>query len=262
MYKATQFKWRPKKNAKIIVRRVLQPAIRHRTRDCADIPPLVYTDRECALSKEQTAAFIELKRHMVARLKAGEEVTAINAAARLMKLQQLCCGSVYADDGSVSYLDMRDRLRVLMELIEQSEGKVIVFATFKHVLKRLTEEIVKRGSTARMIDGSVVGTQRDKIVRAFQTAVYPRVLVAQPRTASHGLNLTSASTIIWFGPTTSAEQYVQANARMARPGQTMHMSVVHLGSHPVEWGAYNNVKEQNVTQEAILALYNRVIGSP
>jgi len=259
MWKATQFKWRPRDSAKAVVRGVLQPAIRHKKEDCVDLPPVTYVNREAAMSPAQLKAFEQMRIHLIAEA-AGEPVSALNAATKMIKLLQICCGSVYADDGSVAQLPIPDRMRVLLELIEQANGKVIVYVPFRHSIRRVAEELTKNKISNRVIHGGVTQKERDSIIQKFQLAIDPAVLVAQPRTASHGLNLTVADVTVWFGPIFSAEQYQQANERMARPGQDKHMTIAHLGAHKLEWGAYGTVKEKGKRQASILSLYENVLG--
>jgi len=86
------------------------------------------------------------------------------------------------------------------------------------------------------------------------------VLIAHPKTASHGLNFTCADTTIWFGPTFSAELYQQANERMARPGQDSKMAIVHLSSTEIEQKAFQLLYDRQVTQQGLLSLYEETIG--
>jgi len=262
MWKATPFKWRPRNTAKEKVYEILQPAIRHKKEDCGlDLPPVVYTDREVQMSKEQKQAYEQMRKHLIAEA-AGQQITAINAAGKMIKLLQICCGSVYADDGSVAELPMPDRLRVLMELIEQADAKTVVFVPFRHSILRVHDHILGAGIGCGMIHGGVSQKDRDSIIQSFQHTSDIDVLVAQPRAASHGLNLTAANVTTWFAPTFSAEQYAQANERMNRPGQTLNMTVAHMGCHALEWGAYKSVADKVSRQQSILALYEKVLGQP
>ena len=265
MWKASQFKWRPRNNADLIVRQTLKPAIRHRKEDCIDLPPVTYTQRETLLTREQATAFLQMKKLMQAEAQAeragdpNHQITAVNAATRLLKLLQICSGSVYTDDGKVADLPMQPRIEVLLELIQQSEGKTIVYVPFRHTLARLEKALQAEGLNPAIVHGGITGSARDAVIQKFQHTVDTNPLLAQPRTASHGLNLTVASTIVWFGPVFSAEQYQQANERMARPGQTMKMTIAHLGAHPIEWAGYEVVKDKTAVQSALLSLYESVI---
>jgi len=230
----TKFKWAPRPNAQVIVRAKLQPAVRFKKEDCITLPPVTYMDLEAQLSGEQAKAFgdmtSQLRAEAVDEANNKVEVTAINAAVKMSKLLQICSGSVYGEHGKFAHLSMPDRLNVLEQCINQSNRKVIVFVSFRHALTRVAEYLTKAGITNSVIHGGVTGKARDTVLTNFMDGTHPKVLVAHPKTASHGLNLTCADTIVWFNPIFSTEQYLQANERMARPGQEHKMSVVHIAT--------------------------------
>ena len=266
MYKVTQFKWRPRQSSDIVVRKILQPAIRHKKEDCIDLPDTTYIRREVMPSKQQVTAFLQMKRNLMAEAaqertsEPDKAVTALNAASKLIKLLQICTGSVYADDGTIADLPMKDRFDVMEELIRQSSSKSIVCVPFRHTIARVERELRKRGFDPGVVHGGVTGLNRDKVIGKFQLDSTTNPLLVQPKTASHGLNLTCASTLIWFGPVFSSETYQQANERMARPGQQNKMTIAHLGDNPVEWGAYDVVAEKGNRQAALLSLYETTLG--
>ena len=80
--------------------------------------------------------------------------------------------------------------------------------------------------------------QRADHIKAFQTEHDPRVLLIIPQAAAHGVTLTRADTVVWWGPTPSAELYLQGNARAHRAGQTNRVTVVRLQGSPVERKLY------------------------
>jgi SNF2 family DNA or RNA helicase len=262
--KVSSFKWRPRANAQAVVRTYLQPAVRFKKEDCIQLPSVTYMDREVQLSGEQARSYFEMERSLKAEtfdeLGNGVVVSAVNAAVKMSKLLQICCGSVYGEYGKFANISMPDRLNVLEECINQSDRKVIVFVSFRRALDRVSEYLTKQGITNAVISGDVTGKARDTILTAFMDNDDPKVLVAQPKTASHGLNLTCADTIIWFNPIFSTEQYTQANERMARPGQTHKMSIIHLGANKLEWGAYGILRDRERQQAGILKLYEETLG--
>jgi SNF2 family DNA or RNA helicase len=237
----------------------LQPAIRFKKEDCIDLPPITYVDREAELTAEQTAAYKKMMKQLIIDAETakgqGVVVTAINAAAKLTKLLQICSGAVYSDDGRVATLDMAPRLKVLEELIEQAGKKVLVFVPFRHAIERVHQHLVEQGITCDVMHGGITGRARSDLLARFTRDPDPKVLIAHPRTASHGLNLTCANVAVWMGPTFSAEQYQQACERMARPGQDSHMTVVNVHSSPVERKAFDVLSKKQSMQRTILSLY-------
>jgi len=263
--KVTQFKWAPRTNAQSVVRARLQPAVRFKKDDCVSLPPVTYVDREASLSGDQSRAYVDMEKMLraeaVDEAGHGVEVTAINAAVKMSKLLQICSGAVYGEFGKHAKVSMPNRLAVLKEAIEGSDRKVIVFASFRHALNRVQEFLTKEGITNAVIHGGVTGKARDSVLTAYMDKPHPKVLIAHPKTASHGLNLTVADTIVWFNPIFSTEQYLQANERMARPGQQHKMTIVHIGAAPLEWKAYRRLRDREAQQAGILKLYEETIGA-
>jgi SNF2 family DNA or RNA helicase len=85
------------------------------------------------------------------------------------------------------------------------------------------------------------------------------VLVIQPQAASHGLTLTAANTVIWYAPVTSVETYLQANARINRPGQKNAMTVVHIKGSEVESKLYYMLQNNITNHNKIIDLYRQEI---
>ena len=99
--------------------------------------------------------------------------------------------------------------------------------------------------------------KRTEIVQRFQTQKDPHVLIIQPQAASHGLTLTAADTIIWYAPVTSVETYLQANARINRPGQKNAMTIVHIQGSDVEGRLYRMLQSNIENHEKIIDLYRQ-----
>lgn len=258
MSQISQYKWVAKPDSNEYVYNIMQPAIRFRKHDCIDLPPLVYMNRECELSAEQQKAYTEMRRR--ARFEQeGVPVTAANAAVKLNKLQQICCGVVRDEHGAPIYLNETNRLNLLEEVVEEAETKVVVFVPYIFAMERVAAHLRKRWEVA-VVNGSVPMHERDRIFAAFQNTATPHVLVAHPQTAAHGLTLTAASTTVWYAPIFSAEYYTQANNRMDRPGQKSSMAVVHIGACPMEWQIYDALRARNLRQSTLLALYRQEIG--
>ena len=256
MQKVSDYRWVPKPTAEAIVHKALQPAIRFEKADCLDLPEVTAVDREAPLSPQQLKYYNTLKKQMLIEA-AGEEITAINAAVKLNKLLQISGGAVYSDTGEVIEFDVTDRLRVVREVIDESSHKVLVFVPFTHTIELLTKYLVKHGITCDVINGAVSANRRAEIVKEFQTRVEPRVLVIQPQAASHGLTLTAANTVIWYAPTSSVETYLQANARIDRPGQRNPMTIVHIHGSQTEKRLYSLLRNNVANHNKIIDLYRQ-----
>jgi SNF2 family DNA or RNA helicase len=258
MMKVTQFKWAPRPGSDRIVHRVLQPAIRFEKKDCLDLPEVTYTEREAPLTPQQRKYYNELKNEMLIEA-AGEEVSAVNAAAKINKLLQISGGAVYTDTKEVIEFDVSNRLNAVTEVIEEATSKVLVFIPFTHTIELLHAHLTKHKISCEVINGKVSMNKRSEIVEDFQSRKDPHVLLIQPQAASHGLTLTAADTIIWYAPVTSVETYLQANARINRPGQKNAMTIVHIKGSPVEERLYGMLRGNIENHEKIIDLYREMV---
>tara|TARA_Y100000385_G_scaffold259908_1_gene289369 strand:- start:3179 stop:4714 length:1536 start_codon:yes stop_codon:yes gene_type:complete len=258
MRKITNFKWIPKEDATTTVHRVLQPAIRFTKDECLDLPPMVYTKREVALTRQQIKYYKELKNKMVMEA-AGEQVTAVNAAVNMNKLLQISAGAVYTDKGDAVEFDISPRYKVLREVIDESSKKVLVFVPFKHTIDMLTTKLREDDISTEVIRGDVSAGKRTEIFKRFQEADDPRVLVIQPQSAAHGVTLTAANTVVWWAPTSSLETYAQANARVHRSGQDHKCTVVQLQGSHVEKRVYALLDNRIDIHTKMVDLYKEML---
>jgi SNF2 family DNA or RNA helicase len=256
MFPVSEYRWVPKPEATQIVHSVLQPAIRFEKSQCLDLPEVVYIDRDAPMTPQQIKYYKELKNEMLIEA-AGEEITAVNAAVKLNKLLQIACGAVYTDNGEVVDFDAKNRLQVVKEVIEEASHKVLVFVPFTHTIQIIEQYLSKQGIQCEVINGSVPVAKRSQIIKNFQEKTNPHVLIIQPQAASHGLTLTAADTIVWYAPVTSVETYLQANARINRPGQKNAMTIVHIKGAPIESELYGMLRNNIVNHEKIVELYKR-----
>jgi SNF2 family DNA or RNA helicase len=144
-------------------------------------------------------------------------------------------------------------------VIEESSQKVLIFVPFKHVIAILSQKLSEDGYTNEVISGDVPAGKRTDIFRAFQNDPEPRVLVIQPQSAAHGVTLTAANTVVWWGPTSSLETYAQANARVHRSGQRHPSTVVQLAGSGVERHVYNLLDNKIDVHSKIVDLYKDLL---
>jgi SNF2 family DNA or RNA helicase len=258
MYKITQFKWVPKDNASDTVFNALQPAIRFTKEECLDLPDMTYVKRKVELTAQQNKYYKLLREQMIA-VASGEQITAANAAVNMNKLLQISCGAVYSDTGETLEFDIKNRYKVLREVIDESSQKVLVFVPFKHVIGVLADKLTADGITNGIIDGTVSANKRTELFSRFQESPDPRVLIIQPQAAAHGVTLTAANTIVWWGPTSSLETYAQANARVHRSGQKHPCTVVQLEGSNVEKHIYSLLDKRINVHTQMIDLYKNVL---
>lgn len=269
MVKISQYKWVPrmesadgaKDSAKDIVFRTLQPAIRFTKEECLDLPDILYTTREVPLTAQQQKYYNLIKKQMVAQA-AGEEITAVNAAVLLAKLLQVSASCVYSDNKEVVEFDASNRLDELKDIIDSTEHKVIVFVAYRHVMDKIQDELIKHFNDPNMVEmirGGVNASQRAETIKRFQTEDKPKVLLLAPAATAHGITLTRADQVVWWGPIPSTEFYLQANARAHRAGQTNKVTVTHLQGSPVEKRMYAMLQDKVDLHTSLVELYKQEI---
>ena len=258
MRKITQFRWIVKPEATDLVFNVLQPAIRFTKEECLDLPDMTYVKRKVELTRQQKKYYDLLKKKLVMRV-GDDEVSAVNAAVIMNKLLQISAGAVYTDEGDTLEFDIKHRYKVLREVIDESSQKVLIFVPFKHTIDILTDKLRNDGITTEVIRGDVPVARRTDIFKRFQTTNDPRVLVIQPQSAAHGVTLTAANTVVWWGPTPSLETYAQANARVHRSGQKHPCTVVQLQGSAVEKRVYSLLDNRIDAHTKMIDLYKEIL---
>lgn len=258
MVKVSNFRYVPRADAVDTVHRVLQPAIRFTKKECLDLPEITYVKRDVPLTAQQKKFYEKQRKDMLMQA-AGEQVTAANAAVNMNKLLQISAGAVYTDDKEAIEFDVSNRYAVLKEVIDESSNKVLVFAPFRHCINLIVDELAKDGITAEVISGSVPAKARSDIFKRFQETDETKVLVIQPQSAAHGVTLTRADTIVWWGPTSSLETYAQANARIHRKGQRNPCTVIQLQGSAIERHVYSLLDKKIDVHTKIIDLYKEIL---
>jgi len=254
MSKFGAYKYIPRPESIDIVKNVLQPSVRFTRDECFDLPETVHQTRKVELTADQKVHYKEMLRTLITEIGvSGGTISAVNEAVKLQKLVQIACGVAYNELGESVQLDCSPRVAVVNELIEEAGGKVIVFVPLTGTLHMLETELAKHW-TIGVVNGAVSSSKRNVIFNAFQNEKEPRVLIAHPATMAHGLTLTAASTVIWYGPITSNEQYVQANGRIERIGKHHVSNVIHIEATDLEAKMYTRLKNKQALQGLLLEL--------
>jgi SNF2 family DNA or RNA helicase len=259
MNKVTMFKWIPKIDAQEKIHDALQPAIRFTKAQCLDLPPVITETREVPLTPQQKKYYNMLKEQMLVKA-AGETITAINAAAEVNKLLQISAGAAYTDNAEVVTFDCSPRLNVLMEALEETDRKVLVFAPYRHSIDTIYEYLTSNNIKADLIHGDVPASKRTRIFKQFQEEAEPRVLVIQPQAAAHGVTLTAADTVVFWGPVMSTETYIQCCARSDRKGQDSDkVTVIHIQGSEIERKMFKRLAERVEDNNMLVRLYEELL---
>ena len=251
MYQAFpgSFKWLPKKDGYEKARKLLQPAIRFEIGDVWDSPPLVTEQREVSLTDQQKKLMLDLKRDFVVQMESGKPIWAAHEAAARQKFMQISLGAIYDSAHKSHLIDAKPRIEELKAVIREAPAKVIIFISLTSIINLVYGELK---DWSREIVNGEVGTRTKPDIFGFPVKSRPTNFVADPRTASHGLDLFAARTTVWFSPFDSTESYLQANRRAWRPGQTGPVTVVQLVSNALEREIFRRLDNNEQLQGALL----------
>ena len=259
MQKIGQYKFIPRPESVDIVKHILQPAVRYTRDECFDLPDTIVQTRTVEMSADQKQHYQSMLRHFITEASTEGTISAVNEAVKMQKLIQIACGVAYGDDGQTIELDCSPRVNVVKELIEEAGEKIIIFVPLTGTLHMLERELSKRWSVG-VVNGSVSASKRNQIFYDFQHSKAPHILIAHPATMAHGLTLTAASTVIWYGPITSNEQYVQANGRVERIGKRHVSNVVHIEGTDLEHRMYKRLESKQKLQGLLLDMIQQHTG--
>lgn len=257
MLKVSQFQWKPKREASDVVFRAMQPCVRYTLEDVTELPPVIERTVDVPMGPKQTKIYEEIRKDAFAAI-SNHEISAVNAGAVLNKLLQISLGYVYTDKRGIVGLDNDVRLDALADAVHSTDRKVLVFVPYTHAL----DGVFQRLSSSRegkiecaLVDGRTSKNERDRIFTAFQFSSKFKAIAAHPKCMSHGLTLTAADTVIWFGPPPSLETFEQANARIRRIGQKFKQQILMFQGSPAERKMYKRLRQKQSLQDNILDLF-------
>jgi len=196
--------------------------------DCLDLPPKNFTKRHIVLTSEQRKIYDQMKKHALAMLN-GKVTSTMTVLTQLMRLHQITCGHFTADDGSTQLVP-NNRITELMNVLEEIEGKAIIWANYQKDITSIIESIVKVYGPGSVVDyyGLTPQEERQDNIRKFQNDSKCRFLVGTPQTGGYGITLTQANTVIYYSNGYDLEKRLQSEDRAHRIGQKKTVTYVDL----------------------------------
>ena len=196
--------------------------------DCLDLPDKIYIKRNISLTTEQQKVYESMKEKALAILN-GKQVTSVSALTQLMRLHQITCGHFVADDGSVQEVKS-NRLNELMDVLEEIEGKAIIWAHYQHDIKKIIKSIEKVHGPGSVVDyyGLTAQEHRQPNIKKFQEDDKCRFLVGTPQTGGYGITLTQANTVVYYSNGYDLEKRLQSEDRAHRIGQKKCVTYVDI----------------------------------
>lgn len=223
-------------------------AFRVTKEECVDLPPKIYVRREVSLTDEQERAYAQMKRMALAMFEDGTMATTSTALTQLLRMHQICCGHLRTDEGGVRELN-NNRLDALLECVEETSGKTIIWANYTHNILEIEKALNKiyGGGSAATYYGDTPAEERPKIVDRFQDPDSDlRFFIGQPKTGGYGLTLTEAKTVIYYSNSYDLEIRLQSEDRAHRIGQKNSVTYIDL------------IAPKTVDEKIVEALRNKI----
>ena len=214
--------------------------------DCLDLPDKIYMKRQIKLSPDQFKVYDQMKKEALATLN-GKKVTTVNALTQLMRLHQITCGHFTSDDGMTQPIK-NNRIDELMDVLEETEGKAIIWAHYQYDITNIIKEVTKVHGPGSIVDyyGLTPQDQRQKNIKKFQNDDKCRFIVGTPATGGYGITLTAANTVVYYSNGYDLEKRLQSEDRAHRIGQKRSVTYVDL------------ICEETVDEKIVKALRKKI----
>ena len=196
--------------------------------DCLDLPEKTYVERQVELTEEQKKTYATMKSAALAQLK-GKMATAPHVLTQLMRLHQITCGHLKNDDETITEIK-NNRIDSLLELLEETEGKAIIWANYQLSVSEIIQRIIKEYGEDSYVHYYGLTSQEDRqdFIRKFQNDPKCRFLVGTPQTGGYGITLTQANTVIYYSNGYDLEKRLQSEDRAHRIGQKKTVTYIDL----------------------------------
>ena len=195
--------------------------------DCLDLPEKTFIKRLVTLTPDQKKLYLQMKNLALAQMD-GKMMTTATVMTQLMRLQQITCGHFTADDGVVQDV-ANNRIDELINVLNEVEGKVVIWAHWQRDVHKIVEAIKKEFDES-FVDyyGLTPSADRQKNIKKFQEDPNCRFFVGTPQTGGYGITLTAASTMVYYSNGYDLEKRQQSEARIDRIGQTRPMTYIDI----------------------------------
>jgi len=196
--------------------------------DCLDLPDKIYMKRNIKLSPDQFKLYKQMKDQAIAMLN-GKVTSTMTVLTQLMRLHQITCGHFTADDGSTQAI-ANNRIGELMDVLEEIEGKAIIWAHYQYDIVNIIKNVVKKYGEGSIVDYYGLTPQEDRQpnIKKFQSDPKCRFMVGTPSTGGYGITLTAANTVIYYSNGYDLEKRLQSEDRAHRIGQRKPVTYVDL----------------------------------
>ena len=199
-------------------------------KDCLDLPDKIYTARYVGMTPQQFEMYEQIRRHAMVLLDSGEMSTAPAVITQMLRLQQIMSGHLKTDDGDMLYFPSK-RMEALEEIINEHNGKAIIWSRFRYDIIQITEMLNKKFGQGCAVSyfGDTSDDDRAAAVLNFQNPDHPlKFFVGNPATAGYGLTLTEANLVVYYANDFNLETRIQSEDRAHRIGQKNNVTYIDL----------------------------------
>jgi SNF2 family DNA or RNA helicase len=210
--------------------RIADHSFRVRLEDCYDLPEKMYTIREVTLTDEQKKAYNEIKQYATTKLECEKHVTTQQVITQILRMHQVLCGHVGTEDGKLVHLP-ENRTAVLLDVLEEHEGKAIIWASYDADIRKLSlaiekqelENLYEKEDPRRHIDPENLKhvarfwggnrTSREAEEQKFLSDPNCRYMVATAAAGGRGRTWTVADLVVYYSNTADLEHRAQSEER-------------------------------------------------
>lgn len=217
--------------------------------DYLEIPDVQHQWHRIELAQETRKAYDDLNAFLGFNL--GDGTLTFDEGAKFAKLQTLCNGFVYDENGAPVRGKDSAKLQAVADFVAEcaeNGENVLLFYAYREEAVWLSEMLTKRGITFESV-------KKAGFVERWN-AGKTQCLFAHPASAGHGLNLQKGGrVIVWSSLTYNYELYAQANARLARQGQTRNVQIHYfMAENTCEWQMWHALQKKDKEQNEFLTL--------
>ena len=241
--------------------KIAETTFHRRSEDVLDLPAIMHEQVDVELNSTESRLYREIEKDFCAVLGDGE-VTPANVLVQLIRLLEVCGGSVHKDGNrqATRLTETPSKAAALKEIMDDlpPHEPLVVFCKYRADMEAILAECKKAGRAASELSGS-----RNEL-DDWQSGK-TNVLVANTASGGIGIDLTRASYGVFYSLGHSLSEYLQAVARLHRPGQTKTTHFYSLvatvgGGMTVDGGVYKALTERKEVIDAIISGYRTTHG--
>ncbi len=201
-----------------------------RKEDCLDLPPQIYQTIDVEMSEDQKRYYNQMVQESFILLDSGATVSAQMVMTQLTRLHQITAGFLATDQGNVPF-EPNPRIDALLEILEQAEGKVIIWSLYRFNIVQVKKAIQEKFGAETLVEfwGDTSTEDRREATKSFEDpASKVRFMLSNPATGKFGSTWIQGTTVVYFTNSYDWEHREQSEARSHRIGQCRPVLYIDL----------------------------------